>query len=133
MREARPTLAFRATKNPTDNGWVFVKWWWNSEPNPRPQSAQDSNTLALRARFRRFWKGGLPSSVFRYYVSTQPVCVKKPSLSPLLSSKCDALKRIMRLLTNDNNADTVRKIMLICRQRQDYVRYPDFRNDSIAA
>ncbi len=25
------------------------KWWWNTEPNPRPLSELNGNTLALRA------------------------------------------------------------------------------------
>ena len=33
--------------------WIG-KWWWNTEPNPRPQSEPDSNALALRAWIRRF-------------------------------------------------------------------------------
>ena len=28
MPETAPTLGFRATKNPTDKGWVLGKWWW---------------------------------------------------------------------------------------------------------
>jgi hypothetical protein len=51
-RETAPTLVFRAEKNPTDKGWVFGKWWWNTEPNPRPLSEPDSNALALSAWIR---------------------------------------------------------------------------------
>lgn len=23
-------------KKPTETGWFFNDWWWNTEPNPRP-------------------------------------------------------------------------------------------------
>jgi hypothetical protein len=29
-------------------------WWWNTEPNPRPNSGQDSKVSILRAWIRRF-------------------------------------------------------------------------------
>lgn len=32
----------------------LYRWWRNTEPNPRPLSEPDSNTLALRAWIRRF-------------------------------------------------------------------------------
>ena len=44
---------FRQEKGPGDYPGPCV-WWWNTEPNPRPLSEPDSNTLALRAWIRRF-------------------------------------------------------------------------------
>ena len=41
-------------KNPNRERLGFCYWWWNTEPNPRPLSEPDSNTLALRAWIRRF-------------------------------------------------------------------------------
>ncbi len=38
MPETAPTLGFRATKNPTDKGWVLGKWWRRGGSNPRPQA-----------------------------------------------------------------------------------------------
>src|SRR6218665_3658779 len=35
-RETAPTLAFRAKKVPTDKGWDFKLWWWNTEWNLKP-------------------------------------------------------------------------------------------------
>lgn len=35
-RETAPTLAFRAKKIPTDKGWDFKLWWWNTELNLKP-------------------------------------------------------------------------------------------------
>ena len=35
-------------KKPTGDPVGFSIWWWNTEPNPRPQSDPDSNALALR-------------------------------------------------------------------------------------
>jgi hypothetical protein len=37
-RETAPTLAFRAEKSPTENGWALGKWWSRRELNPRPQA-----------------------------------------------------------------------------------------------
>jgi hypothetical protein len=44
----------QARKNPNRERLGFQYWWWNTEPNPRPLSEPDSNTLALRAWIRRF-------------------------------------------------------------------------------
>ena len=44
----------QARKNPNRERLGFCYWWWNTEPNPRPLSEPDSNTLALRAWIRRF-------------------------------------------------------------------------------
>ena len=57
--ETAPTLAFRAKKIPTDKGWDFKYWWWNTEPNPRPHPEQDSKVLILRAWILTFVHFGL--------------------------------------------------------------------------
>lgn len=48
------TLALRAARSPTENGWALGRWWRNAEPNPRPLSETDSNRWVLRARIRPF-------------------------------------------------------------------------------
>ena len=42
----------RAKKIPTDKGWDFEYWWWNTEPNPRPLSEADSNRTRKCPCFR---------------------------------------------------------------------------------
>lgn len=63
-RRVPAPLRKRKRKSPeslmTQGFWVLgehrrsFEWWWNTEPNPRPLSEPDSNTLALRAWIRRF-------------------------------------------------------------------------------
>ena len=48
----RFSLGERAKKIPTDKGWDFEYWWWNTEPNPRPLSEADSNRTRKCPCFR---------------------------------------------------------------------------------
>ena len=55
MTLARPkafSLGERAKKIPTDKGWDFEYWWWNTEPNPRSLSEADSNRTRKCPCFR---------------------------------------------------------------------------------
>ena len=55
-RDARDVIAVftggAGKKIPTDKGWDFEYWWWNTEPNLRPLSEADSNRTRKCPCFR---------------------------------------------------------------------------------
>ena len=87
---ARPkafSLGERAKKIPTDKGWDFEYWWWNTEPNPRPLSEADSNRTRKCPCFRAivlFPSRALPAEGRSQFglASEEAVAKSKPSSIP---------------------------------------------------